>query len=346
MTKAYQIDPLLDPRWPQFLEDHPQAALFHSREWLGALQQTYGYRAIAITTSRPDERLTNGLVFCRVKSWLTGQRLVALPFSDHCVPLINNEEESACLFSSLFQEVDRGKDKYLEVRSIAGLPSEPSRLSESDTFCLHRVDLRPNLDDLFRSFHDSCIRRKIARAEQVGLVYEEGTSEELLRKFYRMVLITRRRHQIPPQPLSWFRNLLARFRDNAKIRLALYGGQPAAGVFTIRYKSTMTYKYGCSDVGFHKFGPMQFVMWKAIQDAKENGLVEFDMGRTEWSNPGLLAFKDRWGGARATLRYFRHPAAKTRFHDNIPTRIMKQVFARTPDTLLTTAGNILYRHIA
>ena len=51
-------------------------------------------------------------------------------------------------------------------------------------------------------------------------------------------------------------------------------------------------------------------MWKSIQDAKNRGLLEFDMGRTDWKNEGLLAYKDRWGGARSTLMYFRYPAGK------------------------------------
>ena len=83
------------------------ATLFHSKEWLAALQRTYGYRPSVLTTSRPGERLTDGLVFCRVQSWLTGRRLVSVPFSDHCTPLIDSQEEFGCLLSGLRQEVDQ-----------------------------------------------------------------------------------------------------------------------------------------------------------------------------------------------------------------------------------------------
>jgi hypothetical protein len=69
VTSVYEIDPLQDVRRPQFLERHPSATLFHSKEWLDALQRTYGYRASVLTTSRLGERLTNGMVFCRVRSW-------------------------------------------------------------------------------------------------------------------------------------------------------------------------------------------------------------------------------------------------------------------------------------
>lgn len=347
MIRIYTIDPLRDVRWPQFLKRHNQATLFHSAEWLDALQRTYGYRPSALTTSAPGESLTNGLVVCHVRSWLTGRRLVSVPFSDHCTPLIDSEEAFGWLLSGLKQERDHGKEKYLEIRSLAESAGMAAGLDGSTTFCLHRLDLRPSLSDLFHAFHASCIRRKIARAEREGVTYEEGTSEELLRRFYQLAVLTRRRQQIPPQPLPWFRNLIAGMGERVKIRVACHGGQPAAGILTIRYKSTMTYKYGCSDPQFHKVGSMQLLMWKAIQDAKNSGLLELDMGRTDWNNKGLLTYKDRWGGARSTLMYFRHPASKVQDrNENLSMRIAKRIVTLAPDSLLTTAGRILYRHIA
>jgi hypothetical protein len=346
VTEIYEIDPLQDVRWSQFLETRPMATLFHTKEWLDALQRTYGYRASVLTNSGPEERLTNGLVFCRVRSWLTGRRLVSVPFSDHCTPLIDSEREFGSLLSGLRQEADHGGERYLEIRSIAGVAGMSPDLSVSATFCLHILDLRPSLNEIFHAFHGSCIRRKIASAQRKELTYEEGTSPELVHKFYQLTLLTRRRQQIPPQPLSWFRNLIACLGDRVKIRLAYHEGQPAASILTIRYKGTMTYKYGCSDLRFHRLGPMQLLMWTAIQDAKENGLLEFDMGRTDWSNEGLLTFKDRWGAARSTLLYYRHPAPRPdhRIAD-VPMRVAKRVFGWAPDSLLSFAGKILYRHV-
>src|SRR5271166_5866777 len=83
---VHRFDPLTDPRWDSFLQKHPRASLFHSLPWLRALNLTYGYPVNGYTTSLPDSRLENALVACRVESWLTGRRLVSLPFSDHCEP--------------------------------------------------------------------------------------------------------------------------------------------------------------------------------------------------------------------------------------------------------------------
>src|SRR5450755_1829723 len=89
-TRVHEINPLCDPRWEAFINGHPRSSVFHSTKWLRALETTYGYDPVVVTTCPADAPLTNGIVFCRVKSWLTGRRLVSLPFSDHCEPLVNN----------------------------------------------------------------------------------------------------------------------------------------------------------------------------------------------------------------------------------------------------------------
>jgi len=237
VTTVHEIDPLQDERWGAFLEKHRLATIFHTPEWLGALQRTYGYKVGALTTSSPGGHLTNAMVFCRVRSWVTGPRLVSIPFSDHAAPLVGTEEDLTCLLSRLKRECDRGGEKYLEVRSA---DAGAGGMAECASFCLHRLDLRPSLNQLFHAFHESCIRRKIARAQREGVTREEGVSEELLHKFYQLMVLTRQRHQVPPQPLSWFRNLIACMGQMVKIRLASHEGRPAAGILTIRYKTTMT----------------------------------------------------------------------------------------------------------
>lgn len=347
MTRVYEIDPLQDVRWPQLVDRHNLATVFHSKEWLAALHRTYGYRPSALTTSGPGESLTNALVFCRVSSWLTGRRLVSVPFSDHCTPLIDCEEDFGSLLARLKRERDEQRGKYLELRCDTKSAIWAAGLERSATFCLHRLDLRPSLSQLFHAFHESCIRRKLARSQREGVVYAEDTSEESLQKFYQLAVLTRRRHQIPPQPLSWFRNLIACMGDKVKLRLAFQGGQPVAGILTIRHQDTLTYKYGFSDSQFHRFGSMQLLLWKAIQEAKNDGLVEFDMGRTDWNNKGLLTFKDRWGATRSVLAYLRYPASKPQQHiEDLSMRVAKRLFTLAPDGLLKAAGNILYRHIA
>src|SRR5277367_373474 len=75
--EIHKLDPLGDPRWQPFVEQHPNASVFHTTGWLKALNRTYGYRPVVFTNSSPTEELKNGLLFCQIQSWITGSRLVS-----------------------------------------------------------------------------------------------------------------------------------------------------------------------------------------------------------------------------------------------------------------------------
>ncbi len=195
-----EINPLHDERWPEFLKLHPRASVFHSRAWLAALQRTYGYTPIVYTTSPPGDRLQNGLAFCKVESWITGRRLVSVPFSDHCEPLI---EEAADLNTILPQLMERSRDqrwRYVEMRPRWPLSRVASGFSQGNRYCFHELDMLPEADTLFKKFHKSSTQRKIRRAEREGLRVETGNSIPLLDDFLSLNLRTRRRHHLPPQP--------------------------------------------------------------------------------------------------------------------------------------------------
>jgi CelD/BcsL family acetyltransferase involved in cellulose biosynthesis len=344
----YNLNPLQDPRWEDFLGRHPQASVFHTPEWLEALRRTYGYEPFVVTTAAPGEEMRDGIVFCRVKSWLTGNRAVSLPFADHCQPLVESPESFAALIAALREEQTHAKWKYIELRPLSVKGQLEARISfgESSKFHFHTLDLRTDLDTIYRGLHKSCVQRKIQRAEQEKLEYEEGRSEAILAKFYHLLLLTRRRHHLPPQPRGWFRNLLDCVGDGARIHVVSKDGHPIATILTLFYKQTLVYKYGCSDSRFHRLGGMPFLFWKVIQEGKRLGAKELDLGRSETDTPGLVAFKGHLGATCSTLTYFRFPPQLPSSRaSGWRMKVVKNTFGWMPDTLLITAGRLFYRHV-
>src|SRR5215472_580673 len=343
---VYEIDPTRDSRWDEFLETHPDASIFHTRGWLEALGQTYGYVPVAFTTSPPECRLANGIPFCAISSWVSGRRLVSLPFSDHCTPLVENPEQLTFLLAYLQTRAALEKWSYIEIRPTDSVAMPSTGFSKDKIFYFHKLDLRPSLDEMFRNFHKHCVQRKIQRAAREDLVYEEGRSHSLLTKFYHLFLMTRRRHGLPAQPVRWFQNLMACLGEKVKIRVVSKHEQPIASILTISYKQSLIYKYGCSDHRFNNLGGTQLLFWRAIQEAKQDSLSEFDMGRSDYDNRGLVAFKDRWGATRTELTYFRYPIK------HLP-RVTKAgqiftsqyVWSNPPTSILATAGQALYKHM-
>lgn len=352
MPDVYEIRPLGNPRWIDFLLRHPAASVFHSEPWLRALYRTYGFEPVALTTSSPEDDLRNALLFCRISSPLTGRRIVSLPFSDHCASLTEDEDDLAALTAALRSGLaDERRLRYVELRPLQPLP-DGSPCHTVHTYRWHQLDLTASISDVYSRFHRDCVARKIHRAEREHLVYRKGNSTQDIAEFWKLYLRMRKRHSAPPQPLSWFRNLLEEFGAAATIHLALQGGHPIASIFTLEYKDTLVYKYGCSDPSLQALGGTHLLFWHAIQDAKARGLRSLDLGRSDYSNEGLVRFKDRWGAQGSDLVYSRFTAEpRSRFGyragaDTPSLALAKSAVSHLPDTLFATAGALLYKHIA
>ena len=343
---VHVLDPLRDPRWPGLVERHSAASVFHSRGWLRALQMTYGYEPLAVTTSRPTEPLTNALLCCVVRSWVTGDRVVSLPFTDHCEPLVEHIEQLRALCDHL-ETLRRTRGwKYAEMRTSGAFFGTTENFRECTVYQWHRLDLRSSLDALYGGFHKDCIRRRISHAERQRLRYEEGQNGSLVRSFYDLIVLTRSRKHLPPPPLEWFLNLFACMGKDLCIRVAFNKNRPIAGILTMNHGNTMYYKYGGSDAGFNSLGATPMLFWRAIQAAKSAGMEELDLGRSDVENQGLIRFKERWGAQGVRLTVWRSPIDEVSPSlERLKMRMAKTACASVPHKMLVLAGRLMYRHV-
>ena len=366
------LDPLADPRWDDLVARDPRATVFHSRGWLEALRRTYGYEPFALTTTATGP-IANGLVCCRVRTW-AARRLVSLPFSDHCEPLVDTPTDLAAMVAWLDGDVREHRWRSFELRPRTELPltaggqpfpglsnvegkaddgpvpvrgvGQPFRADHDRRYVLHTLDLRHPAEQVFKGFHPSSTQRAIRRAEREGVAYEAGRSEAMLAEFYRLLRLTRRRHGLPPQPWSWFRNLVDCLGNGLTLYVARKDGSAIAAILTLSFKTSVVYKYGGSDAEHHALGAMPFLFWQVIRDAIQRGIEVLDLGRSDADQPGLIAFKDHLGAAPSTLTYYRAPARPRPAASAAGmSRLAKALAARLPDGVLDLSGRLLYRHL-
>ena len=341
------LDPLLDPRWDKLVSSHPHATVFHTTGWLKALAKTYGYRPVALTSAGAGERLSDGVVFCEVRSRFTGARLISLPFSDHAQPLLNGGDGFAKMKQWMEAACSRGQWKYFELRPNICEMDPGSHLVATESFWLHTLDLAPSIEKLFSNLHKSCIQRRIRHAEHEHLTYERSCTDRLIDDFYSLTLITRKRHRLLPQPREWFRSILAEMSPNAEIRIARKDGVPVAAILTLRHRGTVVYKYGSSDERFHRLGAMPFLFWRLIEESKLEGLEQIDFGRTELENAGLIEFKDRIGTTKTKMSYLRYPRSQRTSGVQLSRLgLQRKLLSFLPDIVSSNMGRLVYRHIA
>ena len=341
------LDPLEDPRWAAFVAETPGSSVFQTCEWLHALQREYAYEPIALcVTDRKTGALRSGLVLCRIETPFRQHRLVSLPFSDHCSLLATSSEDRALLLATLRDEQKSGRCRSVELRSRTPISRIDPAFSTSQRYFLHSLDLSGGLEPVTARFHKNHVLRKIRRSEREGLRCVEGNDRELLNAFYPLLVRTRRRHGLPPQPLEWFEAIVSGFKRRAAIRVAYRGSMPVAAVLTLTHRGTVTYKYGASDERWHSLGGMQLLLWKTIEDALTSGLTEFDMGRSAMEQTGLVAFKEHWGATRETLTYVTCPEPSPGRERLVRATdaVRAWVLSRAPHSFLVRLGRAFYRH--
>jgi hypothetical protein len=163
LVRVYEVDPLGDAKWQRLVERHRNASIFHHVGWLNALHLTYGYEPVVLTTSPPTSDLENGMLFCRIRSWVTGNRIVSLPFSDHCAFLCEPDEKFESLICHLHTARAGQRWKYLELRPVSRTFEEAVQtlgFKPAANYVCHRIDLEPAAEQIFRRLNKDSIQRR------------------------------------------------------------------------------------------------------------------------------------------------------------------------------------------
>lgn len=334
------LDARTDPRWAALVARSADASIFHHPAWLRVLTEQYPYRLGAFCVVGRNERVAAGIPVALVSSRLTGRRLVALPFSDACPPLLGEDAPSHALhaLAAALESERRRRAVAIEVRCALPELSQPSAL-----FLRHLLDLRAPLDDVEARYAPQ-VRRNIRKARRAGVVVERRVDVSAIDTFYELHLKTRRRLGVPTQSRGFIRSLESLFAQGLGFTaIAYFQHRPVAAAVFLTTGRTLTYKYGASDQRFQHVRPNNILFAEIIRWATETGLDTLDFGRTDPANEGLRAFKRSWGASEEPLAYT--------YSGNPPARgggrlgaISAAVIRNTPEAVGRVAGTLLYPH--
>jgi FemAB-related protein (PEP-CTERM system-associated) len=353
MTRTTIIDPLIDSGWDAFVERHPYGWLYHLSGWKKILENTFkhmtGYYVVRLDS---NDEIQAALPLFHVKSWLTGSRLVSVPYASFFDPLISSAEDIDELLKSAIGLSKELKASYVEIRTLtaSGLVQDES-LGVQRHFKHHYIRLDAGLEKVLRSFDRTCVRQKIRRAEKNNLHARVAESTKDLEDFYRLYSITRKQNGLPPLPYRFIKTILDVFSPSKKafLMIAEHKERLVAGLILFRYKNRMSAEYAASDKNALSLGPNHLLFWEAIKMASREGLEIFDFGRTSQGNSGLMNFKKRWGTEVCDLPSFYYPkeaveGGRAR-EESRGYRIVGKICRNAPNFVLPHIGNFCYRHM-
>jgi CelD/BcsL family acetyltransferase involved in cellulose biosynthesis len=335
------LDPCSDARWLRLADRAPQATIFHHPLWLGLVGRHYRYPLAAAAVLDAAGEAVAGLPLALVASRLTGRRLVALPFSDACPPLVATDapNDAAQRLAGAVEDLRRRHAMPVEVRGAF-----PELALPVDRFHEHRVDLTPGLDEVERAY-TSQVRRNVRKARREGVEVRRRVDAGALEEFYVLHLQTRRRLGVPTQPKAFVLGLGDLLqRGHGFVSIARLAGRPVAAALFLHAGGTLTYKYGASDPEFQQARPNNLLFADAIAWACEQQLRELDLGRTDFGHDGLRAFKLSWGAAETPLAHTYAGGPPPGPGPSLAERVLAPLIRRGPVLTGRVIGEVLYRH--
>jgi CelD/BcsL family acetyltransferase involved in cellulose biosynthesis len=338
-----ELDPVADPSWADLVQRSPAATVFHHPGWLDLLRATYGYAMTACAVRGEDGRLVAGLPVAEVSSRLTGGRLVALPFSDLCPPLVADGAPPGGP-SALHEALGVFQARRALPLEVRGTGEVLRRAPGGERFHHHVLALERDVAAVERRFAKPQVLRGVRRARREGLVAQTATDRSALEAFYRLHVATRRRLGVPTQPRRFILGFETLFAGGLGFVLLVRRDEcpVAAGVF-LTLGDTLLYKYGASDARFLGLRPNNLLFMEAIRWGCEHGMRRLDFGRTHWDHESLRAFKLAWGAEEHELRY-RHVGGLPGRPSERATGMLGALIRRSPPWVGRAIGEVLYRH--
>lgn len=338
-----RLDPLSDPRWAQFVDRVPGTLIFHHPAWIRLVCGQYGYPVSAWVVTTSGGELAAGLPVALLRSRLTGTRLIALPFSETCPPVIDPASGIEPVEFAHRLDLERtARGLPLEVR--ADLPAGQGAVV-SKTFVNHRLALEPDVAAVEARFAKGQVKRGIAKAVREGVSIERRADTDGLRRFYRLHVPTRQRQGVPTQSKRFILRFAELFRLGLGfVLIARHEGRDAAAAVFLTTSGTLTYEFGASDPRHLGARPNNLLFMEAIRWGCETGHHTLDFGRTDPDNQGLRAFKSSWGAEESPLHYSRFGPPVGANGGGRLRQAMNATIPRAPALFGRLVGSALYRH--
>jgi hypothetical protein len=337
-------DKLDDSRIIPFLLNDDRSSIYHHPAWVTAISSTFNHDAYYLIKENNRNQITGLLPFIAINSRITGKRIVSLPLTTYCNPLL--EDDMLPLAINSIKDKFSGY-KIFEFRTLRDYRNKLDDFSVNLSFHTHILDLVNSLEEIFNSFHPTSVRASIRRAEKNNLKIRWGDKLDDLKAFYGLEVSLRKRLLLPPLPFSFYKNLWLELSKVGLISLPLVSkdNQVIAAGFILNFKDTYYLEYTASDKNFLNLYPNHKLFYEVIKKAFFKGAAKIDFGRTSNDNTSLAIFKEKWNAKKYQLYQYIFPEEKILRPGNSGLlKYLKLVNRVMPKKLLMLEGKLIYPH--
>ncbi|PKN89229.1 MAG: hypothetical protein CVU51_01265 [Deltaproteobacteria bacterium HGW-Deltaproteobacteria-1] len=355
MEEIKIIDPCTDGRWDNFVANHPFGWIVHLSGWKKVIEQTFPHmKAYYFALIDKDTNaIKAGLPIYEISSWLTGNRLVSIPFATLCDPLVSNVQQKEMLISEAIRLLDHLKFCYIEIRTLASsslFVNKSYRVNAE--YKHHYIDISRGEGAVWKNTSYKSIRYMINKAIKNNIQIKYAQNDHDLLAFYELYAETRKRLGLPAQPYIFFKGIFDQFKaaGRADILLACMNNKIIAGHLHLNFNGRLSVEAMGDDCTRRNIGASHYLYWQGIRKACAEEYKIFDFGRTSTHNPTLISFKRRWGTTEADLctYYYDHGQKKVvamSRETSMAYKLLSYLCQNAPKPVYPVLSRFCYRHL-
>lgn len=340
----YRINPSIDNKdWEDYVKKHPKGNIYHRPQWKAILEKSFNFSPFYIFAINKN-KLCGFLPLFEIKSFITGQRLVSLPFSYICGPIADSEELEKALIQQA-ENLSKIRKCYVEIRSFG---DKIINWQYHNYFSTYILKLSKNIPEVWQGLDYSNIRRAVKKAEKRGVTFTNQKNIKNFKIFHQLDILHKRKLGAPSHPWSLIKNIHDYFDESVGLYLAKYQGKFIGGILTLNFKDTVIYVYGAADQKYLSLGGNTLLLWQAIQDSCKRGYKYFDFGRVAEDNAGLIRYKKNWSTQEKKLFYYYYPKLKRNLFNNrqnMKYKILTNLWKKMPKTVSVYLSRLVYKHL-
>jgi predicted N-acyltransferase len=192
-------------------------------------------------------------------------------------------------------------------------------------------------------------REFVGYAAKRGVEIDEENTLAGLRTFRRLYLEEQRRYGSPQAGWSFFENIHRFLPRGYRLLLAKKEGECLGGLLTLEGHTTVFARCSAtSTIAARKLHISKALFWRAISEAVERGMLNFNFGVSARSDPGLIAFKEGWNGTTRSAFVYAYPFTSAVPHPGMyfdGFGLAKRVWRHLPMPLVDWLGHRVTRWI-
>jgi FemAB-related protein (PEP-CTERM system-associated) len=327
--------------WDEFVAQAEGATYCHLAGWGRVMEAVFGHESIYLIAEDGSGAWRGVLPLIRVRSVLTGQHFLSLPYLNDGGPL-GDEAARAALAAHAIELAERAGARLLELRARRPIPGPLNPVARKISVHLALPD---SADELWERGFRAKLRSQIKRPMAEGMEIRFGPDQ--LEAFYGVFARNMRDLGTPVLPRRFFARIAETFPDQVIFGVVYHQSRAVGAGCGFLWRDEFEITWASTLREYNPLSPNMLLYWGLMAQVIPRGARRFNFGRC---TPGSSThrFKLQWGGAEMPLPWLQWPAPADGAAASTDGRLMQlaaQSWRRLPLPVANFVGPVLSSHL-